>query len=88
VYNAGLWIRIDLMRIRIQQFSLLRIWIRIQFRIQGFDDQKLKKIHSCKTFLYFRSKMAIYLSSGLLKGRTSYRRSLQPSKENIQHFKT
>ncbi len=25
---------------------------------------------------------------GLHKGRTSYRRSLQPSKENIQHFKT
>ncbi len=24
--------------------------IRIQFRIQGFDDQKLKKIYSCKTF--------------------------------------
>ncbi len=40
---SGLWIRIDLMRIRIriQPFSLLRI--RIQFRIQGFDDQKLIK---------------------------------------------
>ncbi len=24
--------------------------IRIQFQIQGFDDQKLKKIYSCKTF--------------------------------------
>ncbi len=53
VYNAGLWIRIDLMRIRIQQFSLLRIWIRIQFRSQGFDDLNLKKIHSCKTFSIF-----------------------------------
>jgi hypothetical protein len=33
-------------------------------------------------------KVAIYLSLGLPKGRPSYRRSLQPSKENIQHFKT
>jgi hypothetical protein len=29
-----------------------------------------------------------YLSLGLHKGRPSYRRSLQLSKENIQHFKT
>ncbi len=39
-------------------------------------------------FLFSLSKLAIYLSLGLHKGRTSYRRSLQPSKENIQHFKT
>ncbi len=32
-------------------------------------------------------KIAIYLSLGLRKGRPSYRRSLQPSKENIQHLK-
>jgi hypothetical protein len=32
--QAGLWIRIDLMRIRIRRFSLLRI--RIQFRNPGF----------------------------------------------------
>jgi hypothetical protein len=31
--------------------------------------------------------MAIYLSVGLLKGRSSYRRILQPSKENIRNFK-
>jgi hypothetical protein len=30
---------------------------------------------------------AIYLSLGLHKGCPSYRRSLQPSKEKIQHFK-
>jgi hypothetical protein len=35
----------------------------------------------------FWSKIAIYLSPGLQKGRPSYRRSLEPSKENIQHFK-
>jgi hypothetical protein len=33
------------------------------------------------------SKIAIYLSLGFRKGRPSYRRSLYPSKENIQHFK-
>jgi hypothetical protein len=38
-------------------------------------------------FLFFWSKLAIYLSLGLHKGRLSYRRSLQSSKENIQHFK-
>ncbi len=31
--------------------------------------------------------MAFYLSLGLHKGRPSYRRNHQPSKENIQHFK-
>jgi hypothetical protein len=34
------------------------------------------------------SKTTIYLSLGLYKERPSYRRSLQLSKENIQHFKT
>ncbi len=36
---------------------------------------------------FFWSKIAIYWSVGLHKGRPSYRRSLQPSKENIQHIK-
>ncbi len=34
------------------------------------------------------SHIAMYLSLGLHKGRPSYRRSLPPSKKNIQHFKT
>ncbi len=55
-------------------------------RIQGFDDQKLKKIYSWKKNSL--SKTTIYLSLGLHKGRPSYRRSLQLSEENIQHFKT
>jgi hypothetical protein len=33
------------------------------------------------------SKIAIYLSLGLPKERARYRRSLQPSKENIQNLK-
>jgi hypothetical protein len=45
--KAGLWIRIDLMRIRIQHFFLLRI------RIQGFHDQKLKKNYTKKFFKIF-----------------------------------
>ncbi len=56
--------------------------------IQGFDDQKLGKITAKKNFIFFWSKIAIYLSLGLHIGRPSHRRSLQPSKENIQHFKT
>ncbi len=55
----------------------------------GFDDLKFKKIYSWKlNFLFSWSKIAIYLSLGLHKGRPSYRRSLQLSKENIKHFKT
>jgi len=40
-----------------------------------------------KFFFLFLSKLAIYLYLGLHKGRPSYRMSLQPSKENTQHFK-
>ncbi len=41
-----------------------------------------------KSQYFFWSKIAVYLSLGLHKGHQSYRRSLQPSKQNIQHFKT
>jgi hypothetical protein len=53
----------------------MRIWI------QGCDDQKFKNFTAGKIF-------KIFLSLGLHEGRPSYRRSLQPSKENILHFKT
>jgi hypothetical protein len=53
-----------------------------------FDDQKWEKNLQLKKNLYFLSNLAIYLSLGLYKGRPSNRRSLQPSKENIKHFKT
>ncbi len=45
-----------------------------------------KKFKLRKFFLFFWSKIAIYLSLGLYKGRSSYRS--QPSKANIQQFKT
>jgi hypothetical protein len=48
-------------------------------RIQGFADQKLKKKNTAQ-ILFLAKKIAIYLCP-------SYRRSLQPSKENTQHFK-
>jgi hypothetical protein len=59
-------------------------------RIRGFDDHKLEKIYSCEINYIFLIKNEIYLSQGLHKGRStpSYRRSLYPSKENIQNFKT
>jgi hypothetical protein len=47
-------------------------------RIQGFDDQKLKKKKISDEF--FSSKIPIYSCP-------SYRRNLQPLKVNIQHFK-
>jgi hypothetical protein len=40
-----------------------------------------------KILIFFLSKIAIDLSLGLHKGRPSYRRSFQPSKENISHYK-
>jgi hypothetical protein len=49
-----------------------------RIRIQGFNDQKLKiKIKQKSFYILFWLKIAMY----------SYRRSLQPSKENTQHFK-
>ncbi len=54
----------------------------------GFWWAKIVKNLLLKNLIFFWSKIAIYLSLGLHKGRQSYRRSLQPSKENIKHFET
>ncbi len=83
----GLRIRINFIRIRIQHFRLNTDPDPI--RIQGLNDQKLKKTNTAeKKFLFFLSKTAIYISLGLHKVCPSYSRSLQLSKEAIQHFKT
>ncbi len=66
----------------------MRIRIQTQFQIQGFDDQKFKNIYSWNTFNIFWSKIEIFLSLGRPKGRTSYMRSFQPSKKNIQLLRT
>jgi hypothetical protein len=42
-------------------------WRPIRIRIQGFNDQKLKKNNSWKKIKFFWSKTAIYLSLGLHK---------------------
>ncbi len=75
------WIRI---RIRIRQFK--RIWMDPD---PGFWWRKIEEKNAAENvfYIFFRSKIVIYLSLGLHKGRLSYRRSLQPSKENIQNFK-
>ncbi len=54
-------------------------------RIQGFDDQKLKRIYSRKK-KKFGSKTAIYLSLGLHKGSPSYR-CLQLQPPALQNMK-
>ncbi len=62
-------------RIRIQHFSC----ISIRIRIQAFLTKNWKKITAEKIW------WNIFL---IHKGRPSYRKSLQPSKENIQLVKT
>ncbi len=73
-----LWIWIDWIR------------IRIQIRIKGFDDQKSKKKipYSWNFFFRFLKKKKLQKKTSIKpKGRPSYRRTLLPSKENIQHQK-
>jgi hypothetical protein len=86
---AVFWIRINLLWVRIQLGWILILIIRIQSEPRVLMTKNWKKVYNWKKFLnkFFLSKIAIYLSLGLHKGRPSYRRSLQPSKEN-QHLKT
>ncbi len=85
-FKPGFRIRIDLMRIRIQHFFKFRK--RIPDPDPGFDDLKLKKCIAGNLISIFLIKNCNLLILGLHKGRPSYRRSLQPSKENIQYLKT
>jgi hypothetical protein len=65
--------------VRIQHFMLNIDPDPDPIRIQGFDDQKMKKVTA---EIFFFSKTLIYISPGPHKGRSSYRRSLQLSKEH------
>jgi hypothetical protein len=79
------------MRNRKTHFMSMRIlfWIQEFDKIQGFDNQKLHKNVQLKKSKFFDKKLQFtYPSVCRNKGRSSYRRSLQPSKENIQHFKS
>ncbi len=61
---------ISVFRIRILWFgSSILGWIPIWIRIQGFDDQRLKKIYSWQKKHFFDQKIAIHLSLGLHKDR-------------------
>ncbi len=65
------------------------IRIRIQYGSRALMTKNWKKITAENFFkFFFWSKTSIYLSLGLHKVYPSYRRSLQFSKEAIQHFKT
>jgi hypothetical protein len=83
---AGLRIRIHFIRIRIQHFRLNTVPIRIQSRSRALmTKNKIKKL---QLKFFFLIKTTIYLSLGLHKERPSYKRSLQLSKEAIQHFRS
>jgi hypothetical protein len=58
-------------------------------RIQGFEDQKLKKKIQRKIFLniYLLIKYCIDLSLDLHKGRPSYRRSLHSNGKELKIFR-
>ncbi len=66
------------------------IRIRIQSGSRGFMTKNWKKITAEQKKLNFLDQKLPYnyLYIRLHKGRPSYKRSLQLSKENIQHFKT
>jgi hypothetical protein len=51
-----------------------------EFQVNPDLDLNFLKNNTAKIFYIFLSKIAIYLSLGLLEGHPRYRRSLQPSK--------
>ncbi len=79
---------IHLIRIRIQHFRLNTDPDSHPIRILGFWWPKIENIHCWKKIKFLDKKLQITHPSGLHKGRPSYKRSLQLSKENIQPFKT
>ncbi len=89
--KTGLRIRFHFIRIRIRHFRLNTDpepdTDPDPIRIQGFNDKKLYKKITAEKNNFFGSKTSIYLSLGLHKERPIYRRSLQISKEAIQHLK-
>ncbi len=93
LFFAVLWIRIHCIRTPDTDpdpaFQVKPDADPVPFWIEGFDDQKLK-INTAEYFFisFLKLKNPIYWFLDLFKGRPSYVRSLQSSKENIQHFKT
>ncbi len=65
---AGLWICIDFVRIRIRIQYFFKLRIRFQFQIQGFADQKFKKIESWKFYIYIYRPQPTLLARGCVSG--------------------
>ncbi len=78
------WVWIE---IRIQHFRLTFDPDPDPILFQVFNNQKIGKNLQLKKNYIFGSKTTINISLGLFKGCPNYRRSLQLSKENIQHLK-
>jgi hypothetical protein len=63
--------------------------IRIQFQIQGFDDQKLKKKFTAGIFFYFfDQKLQFTYLQASLKDAQATGEVFNPKKKHIQHCKT
>ncbi len=69
-----------------RQFWLFGRVVVLRNRIQRCDDEKLKILVK-NSFLKFKN-LATNLPLDLNEGHPRYKRSFQPSKENIQHFTT
>ncbi len=92
--DPGFRIRIHFFRIQIR-IQRLRLETNtdpdpdlIQSGSRSLMAKNWKKLQLKKNLNFFWSNIAIYLSLGLHKVCPSYRRSLQLSKEAIQHFKS
>jgi hypothetical protein len=72
---------IELMRIRIQHFLLLRI------RIQGFDNQKLKINYSWKFFINYQ-KLQLTYPWASLKDAQARGEAFNPQKRTSSTLKT
>ncbi len=91
ISKAGLRIRIHFIRIRIQHFRLNRYRSGSGSGSRALMTKNREKKLQLKqkfNFFWIKNYKLPYLSRGLHKDRSSYRRSLQISKEAIQHFKT
>ncbi len=92
--NKSDFLIFPILEIRVSDpYFLIRIRIQtLHFRLNTDPNPDLMtknwKKFTAEKKKNFWSKTAIYLSLGLNKGRPSYKRSLQLSKENLQHFKT
>jgi hypothetical protein len=60
----------------------------MRIQIWGFVDQKMQNFTAEKKSYFIDKNLQAYYPWASKNGRSSYRRSLQPSKENIQHLKT